>query len=135
MRLTWRDGLTTALAALVAVVAVAVLQQWDWPLLGSYHAGIVAVGVIGLAMCGVGAYQFWNAAVERPSAILKDAFLILGVVLGLTATTVLVIGLIDGTRTQFVWMVAAIGALWVVATARHAVEEVPRGARPAMGAA
>jgi hypothetical protein len=122
MRLTWRDGLTALLAVLIAVVAIAVLQQWNWPLLGSYRAGMVAIGVIGLAMCGVGGYQFWNAAFERPGSILRDAFLILGLVLGLAATTVLVIGLITGTQAPFVWMVALIGALWVVATARHAVE-------------
>jgi hypothetical protein len=135
MRLTWRDGLTAVLAVVVAVVAVAVLQQWGWPLLGSYRAGMVALGVIGLAMCGVGGYQFWNTAFDRPGSIMKDAFLIVGLVLGVAATTVLVIGLTTGTQAPFVWMVAVIGVLWVVATARHAVEEVPRGTHPAMGAA
>jgi hypothetical protein len=135
MRLTWRDGVATLLAVLGAVVAVAVLQEWDWPLLGDYDAGMVALGVIGLAMCGIGGYGFWNAAATRPGSIVRDGFLIIGSALGLATTTVLVIGLITATRTPFVWMVALMAALWVVATTRHMVETVPRGTRPAIGAA
>lgn len=33
MRLTWRDGVATALGLLGAEVVVAVLQGWDWLLL------------------------------------------------------------------------------------------------------
>jgi hypothetical protein len=31
MRLTWRDGITTVLAALVVLVTLAATQGWDWP--------------------------------------------------------------------------------------------------------
>jgi hypothetical protein len=125
MRLTWRDGVATVLAVLGGVVAVAVLQEWDWPLLGSYGAGTLALGMIGLAMCGIGGYGFWNAVTARPGSTLRDGFLIVGVLLGLSVTTVLVIGLITSTRTPFVWMVVLMATLWVEATTRHAVEVAP----------
>jgi hypothetical protein len=32
MRLTWRDGATTVLAALTVVVMLALTQAWSWPM-------------------------------------------------------------------------------------------------------
>ena len=126
MRLTWRDGVATALGLLGAVVVLAVLLGWDWPLLGSYRAGVVALAAIGVPMCLIGAYPFWE--------ILRDPFLTIGAVLGFGAATALVVGLITGTELPFVSLAVLMGVLWLVATLRHAVEEAPRGASPAMGA-
>jgi len=54
MRLTWRDGITTVLAALVVLVTLAATQGWDWPLLGSERAAVAALTVLGYAMCVFG---------------------------------------------------------------------------------
>jgi len=40
MPLTWRDGITTGLAVLVATIALPVTQDRSWPLLGSPRAAI-----------------------------------------------------------------------------------------------
>lgn len=133
MHLTWRDGVATVLAVLGGAVALAVLNGWDWALLGSYRAGIAVLGVIGLAMCGIGGYRFWNIAAAQPGSIAKDGFFGLGTILGLATMVVLVVGLVTGTRAPFVWMVVLMAALWVLATVRHAVEQLTRGAH-AIGA-
>lgn len=135
MRLTWRDGVATLLGALGGVFAVAVLQEWGWPLLGGYDSGTLAVGAIGLAMCGIGGYAFWNSVFARPGPVLRDPFVIIGAILGLAVTAVAVIGLIAPTRTAFVWMVGLVAALWAVATIRHTVEITTTGSRPAIHAA
>ncbi len=133
MRLTWRDGVATILAVVGGAVALAVLNGWDWPLLGSYRAGTLALGVIGLAMCGIGGYRFWNIATVQPRTVAKDGFLVLGAILGAATMVVLIIGLVTGTQAPFVWMMVLTAALWVLATVRHAVEREPSGAHPAMG--
>jgi hypothetical protein len=133
MRLTWRDGVATALGLLGAMVVLAVLQGWDWPLLGTYRAGVVALAAIGVPMCLIGAYPFWDSvAFANPRLILRDPFLTISAVLGFAAATSLVIGLVTGTELPFVSLAVLMGVLWFAATVRHAVEEAPRGATPAM---
>ena len=135
MRLTWRDGVATALGLMGAVVVLAVLQGRDWPLLGTYRAGVVALAAIGVPMCMIGAYPFWDSvAFADPRLILRDPFLTISAVLGFAAATVLVIGLVTGTELPFVSLAVLMGVLWLVATVRHAVEEAPRGVTPAVSA-
>ena len=135
MRLTWRDGVATALGLMGAVVVLAVLQGRDWPLLGTYRAGVVALAAIGVPMCMIGAYPFWDSvAFADPRLILRDPFLTISAVLGFAAATVLVIGLVTGTELPFVSLAVLMGVLWLVATVRHAVEQAPRGVTPAVSA-
>lgn len=135
MRLTWRDGVATALGLMGAVVVLAVLQGRDWPLLGTYRAGVVALAAIGVPMCMIGAYPFWDSvAFANPRLILRDPFLTISAVLGFAAATALVIGLVTGTELPFVSLAVLMGVLWLVATVRHAVEEAPRGVTPAVSA-
>jgi hypothetical protein len=134
MRLTWRDGVATALGLLGGVVVVAVLQGWDWPLLGTYRAGVVALAAIGIPMCLIGAYPFWDSvAFRQPRLILRDPFLTVAAVLGFAAATALVIGLVRGTELPFVYLAVLMGHLWLVATVRHALEAVPRETSHGMG--
>lgn len=134
MRLTWRDGVATALGLLGAVVVVAVLQGWDWLLLDTYPAGVVGLAAIGVPMCLIGAYPFWDSvAFGHPRLILRDLLRTIAAMLGFAASTALVIGLVIGTELPFVSLAVLMGALWLVATVRHAVEPVPRRASPTMG--
>ena len=134
MRLTWRDGVATLLGLLGAIVVVAVIAGWDWPLLGSYRAGVVALAAIGVPMCLIGAYPFWDSvAFREPRLIFRDPFLTVAAMLGFVAATVLVIGLVTGTKLLFMTLAALMGVLWLVATVRHAVEAAPRGTTPAPG--
>ena len=135
MRLTWRDGVATGLGLMGAVVVLAVLQGRDWPLLGTYRAGVVALAAIGVPMCLIGAYPFWDSvAFANPWLILRDPFLTISAVLGFAAATALVIGLVTGTELPFVSLAVLMGVLWFVATVRHAVEKAPHGVTPAMSA-
>ena len=135
MRLTWRDGVATGLGLMGAVGVLAVLQGRDWPLLGTYRAGVVALAAIGVPMCMIGAYPFWDSvAFTNPRLILRDPFLTISAVLGFAAATALVIGLVTGTELPFVSLAVLMGVLWFVATVRHAVEAAPRGVTPAMSA-
>lgn len=128
MHVTWRDAAATALGLLGGVVVLAVTQGWDWPLLGTYRAGVVALAAIGIPMCLIGAYPFWDSvAFRQPRLILRDPLLTIAAVLGFAAATTLVIALVTGTELPFLSLAVLMGVLWLVATLRHAVEAVPRG--------
>jgi hypothetical protein len=126
MRLTWRDGVAALFAVVVGLITLAVTQDWGWPLLSSYRAGIVALALVGVPMCLIGGYAFWDSpAFSHPRLILKDPFLTAAAALGLVAVAVLVVGLITGTQAPFVGLAAVMGVLWIVTTTHHAVEERP----------
>jgi hypothetical protein len=120
MRLTWRDGVTTLLMALVVAVALAVTQRGDWPLLGSYRSGVGVLGVVGITMCSIG------SSLEASS--FRSPLVRFASVLGGVAVVLIVAGLIAGTETLFLTLAADIAVLWVVATLRHALEGRPEGA-------
>jgi hypothetical protein len=118
MRLTWRDAAATVLAALVVIVLLALTQAWSWPLLGDYRAGIVALAIIGVAMCAVGTRAADSAAFKQP-------FMILASVLGAGAIGLVVLGLIFATGAIFVGLGITILTLWALTTLDHAVPASP----------
>jgi hypothetical protein len=118
MRLTWRDGVTTLLAGLVAAIALAVTQGWDWPLLGSERTGVAAIGVVGYTMCVFGT----RASVTKASDLVGGPSMIAASALGAVALALIVAGLIAGSETIVVALAVAVLGSWLVATARHAVE-------------
>lgn len=96
---------------------------WGWPLLDSFRVGIVALAVVGVPMCLIGGYSFWDSpAFRHPVLIFKDMFLTVAAALGFVALVLIVVGLIAGTQAPFVGLAAVMGSLWIVATLRHAVE-------------
>jgi hypothetical protein len=126
MRLTWRDGVAALFAVVVGLITLAVTQGWDWPLLGSYRAGVVALALVGVPMCLVGGYAFWDSpAFNHPRLILKDPFLTVAAALGVVAVGLVVVGLVAGTQAPFVGLAGVMGALWITATVHHAVERRP----------
>ena len=126
MRLTWRDGVAALFAVVVGLITLAVTQDWGWPLLGSYRAGIIALALVGVPMCLIGGYAFWDSpAFRHPQLILKDPFLTASAALGLVAVAVLVVGLITGTLAPFVALAGVMGGLWILTTTHHAVEQRP----------
>lgn len=114
MRLTWRDGAATLLAALVVAVLLALTQGWSWPLLGDYRAGIVALTIIGFGMCVVGAQVADADAFKQP-------FVQLASVLGVGALALVLFGLIFATQAIFVGLGITVLALWVLTTVDHAL--------------
>ncbi len=118
MRLTWRDGAATVLAALVVLVLLAVTQAWSWPLLGDYRAGVVALTIIGFGMCTAG------LGVTEASAF-KQPLTIVGSVLGVAALGLVILGLIFATQALFVGLAITVLALWLVTTIDHAMPAAP----------
>jgi hypothetical protein len=113
MRLTWRDGVATVLAGLVVAVALAVTRSWDWPLLGSYRAGVAALGVIGWSMCILGG--------PRTASSFKGPFVVFASALGGLALVLVIVGLVTGTQGPFIWLAVDIEVLWATTTLHHAV--------------
>ena len=126
MRLTLRDAVTTLFAGAVVIVTLAVTQGWDWPLLGSPRAGILAVGALGIGMCATGTRPqeaqagatFWR----RPVIVAESG-------LGIVALVAFVGGLIVGTETWLITLAAVNLVMWGVATTRHVMVPVGPPAR------
>ena len=116
MRLSWRDGLATVLGAVVVAVGLAVTRSWDWPMLGSYRAGILVLAVVGVAACAVGGMSY---QAKGPS--FTGRFAAISRLLHLGIATVVVIGLIRPSRGAVIVMIGIIAAQWAVATLRHAL--------------
>ena len=120
MKVTYRDAITTVLAALVVAVTLAVTEGWAWPMLGSTRAGIVAVGILGVAMCSIGTRSedmaTRDAFVHHPGMIVGSV----GSALGTVALVLLIAGLIAGTEALLIVLAGDLVLLWAVATIRHA---------------
>jgi hypothetical protein len=120
MKLTWKDGISTLLAAAAVLIGLAVTNGWGWPLLGDYRAGTVALAIVGFGMCATG------TAVGKASW--TDPLVLIATLLGVVALVLIVGGLIYATAALFVALAADIVALWFVATLRHWMDgmaEVP----------
>jgi peptidoglycan/LPS O-acetylase OafA/YrhL len=111
MRLTFKDAIGAMLAALVVLVFLDFTYAWGWPLLGDYRAGVVALAVIGFAMCAT--------ASDYSEVRWPDPLIAIAAVLGIAAAALIVAGLIWATQALFEWLAVVIVALWLVATIRH----------------
>ena len=115
MRLTRRDAFTTLVMAACTAVLLAVTRGWDWPLLGSYRTGTLALGVLGQAMCAGGARDVMSMK--------KDGGYIAAMsVLGGGALVLVIVGLITASEAAFVALWAVILGMWIVSTIRHAIQ-------------
>lgn len=113
MRLTWKDGLSTALAALGAFVVVPLIAGWDWAPFESYRIGVVALGVLGEGMCLMGR--------ELGPGMRATPYVVFSCVLGGGALCLFAAGLVTGSRTLFIALALTMGVLWLASTARHAL--------------
>jgi cytochrome bd-type quinol oxidase subunit 2 len=113
MHLTWKDGLATLLAAAVVLVAVAVVQGWGWPLLGSYRAGSVAILILGMGMCATG-----NSATQDGSV--KDPYVAITTVLGIVTLGIAIWAIVADTETSMIALTASTITLWAISTIAHA---------------
>jgi hypothetical protein len=115
MKLTWKDGLSTVLVSAGLLMALSVLLGWGWPLLGSVRSGIVALGLVGVAACALGA--------PRESFYYRNPFGLMTTLIVMIALVVSIAGgLIAGTTQFLIVLMVVTAMLWVMATVRHAVE-------------
>ena len=122
MRLTWKDGATTVMVAVIAAIYAAQTLQWGWPLIGEVRIATLAVGALGLGMCIVGA---------DPSVMTaRTGYTVLATTLGAAAGTLTIVGVITGWSVVLTALVLITVLLYVIATSRHLLGVVPM-ARPA----
>ena len=114
MGLTWRDAVTSVLAAAVVLIALAVTNEWGWPLLASYRFGSLAVGLVGFAMCiTAGSGRAIESEMQDRGVRVLSAF-------GVLALVLMVAGVISGSELLFTALVIDILGMWLMATIRHA---------------
>ncbi|MEU7872949.1 hypothetical protein [Dactylosporangium sp. NPDC049140] len=113
MRLTWRDGVATALTAVILASYAAFAAASPAPGSGATRVAGAAVLLAGIAMCVLGAVP---AAFPRPGAAVYVAAT-LGVV-ALLAALVTVAGASGAALGLQVWITLA---LWLFTTVHHAV--------------
>jgi hypothetical protein len=111
MKVSYKDATATVLAALAALVALAVINGWGWPLLSGFRAGTIALGVIGFGMCVIGS--------DYSTVRGLDPFVAVAGLLGVAVLGLVIAGLIWATATLLVWLAVTILLLWLVTTVRH----------------
>jgi hypothetical protein len=122
MKLRLNDAMSTVLAAGAVLVTMAVTQGWSWPLLSSYRAGAIALGLIGIAMCATG---------SSTAQLRFGGYAILAGGLGILALVLVVYGLIAATETALLSLTAVLLALWLITTIRHMTQ--PADIKPFAG--
>lgn len=117
MTLSIKDLGTTVLAFITVALYYARVRGIDLPLLSSERIAIVALAVIGIAMCAIGgsgnASTFTNG--------LSNPWVLVSSVLGATALVVIVAGLITGGKLYVMLLTGIIVLMWLISTVRHLV--------------
>jgi hypothetical protein len=126
MRLTVRDGLATLLVAAAEVVYVlwvtgAAMTGW------SVRVTAAVVFALGFAACLTDQKQMavvYGAAGE--GSRLPSAYVVPASAVGALALVAGVIAVVTGSAAMLATLAASMGALWVIATARHALTSASR---------
>jgi hypothetical protein len=105
------------LAAAVVGVYAGHALDWSLPLIGDVRLAILAVGIIGLGGCILGA---------DPAVITsRTPYTALASGLGVTALLLVILGLITGWELVLTALAVVTLALYAVATIRHLLRERP----------
>jgi hypothetical protein len=108
--LTWKDGIATLLVAATAGITYARAKGMELPLLASWRMAALALLVLGMTACAVGA---GNAIVAGgPWNTIASALGILALILG-------VLGIITGQKIIVITLAIVIAGLWIATTFRH----------------
>lgn len=120
MRLTWRDAVATGLAVAVLALYAAFTAGAGLPLLTGHRSMGVAVLVIGVAMCNIGAGRSFITGMPGWATVA-------GSTLGLAALLAAVVTIAAASATALAVQVWLTLALWLLATLRHAFNGSPAG--------
>ena len=119
MGLTWKDVVTTVFMGVIAAVYAAFLGGTSAWLISSARGTTLAVLVLGM----VGGCMLSAAGdlYRGPQPRAVRAWRVIASVLGVVALAAAVVGLASGSTVALAVLVATTGALWLIATARHAL--------------
>ena len=87
---TGRNTLSIILALAAVGLVIGVLVQWNLPLISGPRRALIALFVLGLVMCAAGGL---SSKTERDGFSWSSPFVIIGMLLGLTAVYVFYAGL------------------------------------------
>lgn len=110
MSLGWRDAAATLATVAAMTITYARVKGYDWPLLGSWRMGTLAVLILGFGAC---------IAAGTGAAPTKDGWTIAASILGGGAAVLGLIGLVAGSKLAFLLLAADIVLLWAVSTVHH----------------
>ena len=118
MRLTWKDAVSTLFMGAVVAVYLAFRGGTSVWLISSARGATTAVFVLGMVGgCALSAGSLYAPGQPRPARV----FQVIATILGITALTAAIVGLITGSTWALAVLVAATLALWLTATVRHAL--------------
>ncbi len=112
MVFTRRDAVATVVVVVVGAIYLAVSNGWDWPLLGSYKSGALALGAVGMIAC--------SAFAGSIDMLVPGRLMMVAMALGAAALILTIVGAVTGSRVVFIVLAADVATLYLVATVRHA---------------
>jgi len=119
MGLTWKDVVSTVFMGAIAAVYAAFLGGTSAWLISSARGTTLAVFVLG--MVGGCMLSAADDLYRGPHSRALRAWRLIASVLGVVAFAAAVAGLASGSTVALAVLVATTGALWIIATARHAL--------------
>ncbi|HTI29872.1 MAG TPA: hypothetical protein VL687_05910 [Methylomirabilota bacterium] len=118
MRLTWKDGATTLLAAVVVGILAAHTANWSVPFVENARWAALLIGGIGLLMCIVGG--------SEAAIVARSTYTVVAGTLGGVALLLVIAGVVTGSSLAVTLVAVDTIVLWLVSTIRHAVGVHPR---------
>lgn len=108
MRLTWRDGVTTLLLAVVGLVYYGFVTGTDLAVLNETRGALLIIGAAGLGMCIVGG---------GAGIVGRNTYTGFMSVLGVAAFGLVVIGVITALEWTVTWLAIDVAVMWGMALA------------------
>jgi uncharacterized membrane protein len=130
MRLTWRDDLATLLVAAAGLVAFLWLSGAALTGMSPRAVGAI-VFALGFAACTSDKVEMANVSGAEGHRRAPMAYVVFASLLGVAALVAGVLTVVTGSEPMLLALVAAMAALWLMATVRHATTR--RSGRPNHG--
>lgn len=113
MSLTWRDAVTTIIAAGAVTIAIAAVKEWNIPIIGNPRWAALILIALGIALCIIG-----NTSSQ---ADMSNPYVMIMAILGGGVILLAVLGLIVGAAIYAGVTAALIVLMWLVSTIRHLI--------------
>lgn len=113
MALTWKDLVTTILAASIFGIYYAMTKGIDLPIISGYRSAILVLGVLGMIMCAM------SGSGSLASGM--NFYAVVGSIFGVLSLILIVYGLITGAKIAFTILTFVIIGLWVFTTIHHII--------------
>lgn len=113
MSLTWKDMVTTILAASIFGIYYSMGKGIDLPIISGYRSAVLVLGVLGMIMCAMSGSGSLTSGM--------NFYTVVGSVFGVLSLILIVYGLITGAKIAFTLLTFVILALWVFTTLHHII--------------